>query len=267
MLAARGLRPKKRFGQNFLTDGAALRRIADLCVTQHGARVIEIGAGTGALTGALLERGARLTALEIDSDLVAILRERDDLAGAEIAQGDALGFDYDAATADGPWCGAGNMPYNIATPLIGQWLGLRNPPQRIVAMLQRDVAERLTARPGTPQYGSLTLVVTYAMTVRRMFVLGPAAFYPRPAVDSAVVLMERRPVPAVTVREPAFLLQVVRGAFAYRRKTLANSLTLALGIARARTQSALAALDIDTEIRAEQLDLGAFGALADRLGD
>ena len=95
--------------------------------------------------------------------------------------------------------------------------------------------------------------------------LGPNAFFPRPNVDSAVVVLERRATPAVSVRDRTFFLQVVRGAFAYRRKTLANSLSLALGIERARTQAALASLQIDTEIRAEQLDLGAFGALADSL--
>jgi 16S rRNA (adenine1518-N6/adenine1519-N6)-dimethyltransferase len=227
--------------------------------------VIEVGAGTGALTRALLECGANLSAIEIDLDLVEILRERRDLAAAQILAGDALGFDYAALAGNGPWCAAGNLPYNIATPLIAGWLEQRNAPQRIVAMVQRDVADRLTARPSTPQYGSLTLFANYWTTPKRAFVLSPRFFYPRPNVDSAVVVLERRPEPAVAVRDPARFMQVVRGAFAYRRKTLANSLSLALGIERARTQAALNALNIDTEIRAEQLDLGAFAALADEL--
>jgi len=266
MLAARGLRPKKRLGQNFLMDGGALRRIAVLCVREPGERIIEVGAGTGALTRALLELGARLTALEIDPELVATLCEQSDLAGAEIVEADALAYDFDRAAETRTWCAAGNLPYNIATPLIARWLQLRHPPTRIVAMLQRDVADRLTARPGTPQYGSLSLIVAYAMTVRRVFVLPPSAFYPQPKVESAVVVMERLAEPAVAVGDPARLRQVVRGAFAYRRKTLANSLMLALGIERTRTQNALAVLDVDTEIRAEQLDLGVFAALADLLG-
>jgi 16S rRNA (adenine1518-N6/adenine1519-N6)-dimethyltransferase len=246
-------------------DGGALARIAALCAPEPGTRVFEIGAGTGALTRALLERGARVTALEVDPDLVEILRERDDLAASTIVEADALAFDFDGASSDEPWCAAGNLPYNVATPLILRWLELARPPERIVAMVQRDVAERFTARPSTPQYGSLTLAVNYRTIVRRAFILGPNAFFPRPKVESAVVTFERRAAPAVEVRDPAFFLQVVRAAFAYRRKTLANSLSLALGIDRARTQAALKALDIDTEIRAEQLDLGAFGALADRL--
>jgi len=222
LLSARGLRPKKRLGQHFLLDGAAAARIAAACVASGTTRVVEIGAGTGALTRALLDAGAGVT--------------------------------------------AGNLPYNIATPLITGWLESRNPPRRIVAMVQRDVATRLTAKPSTPQYGSLTLFANYFTTATRAFVLGPGAFYPRPKVDSAVIVLERRPEPAVIVRDPTLLLQVVRAGFAYRRKTLANSLSLALGIDRTRTQAALGTLDIDTEIRAEQLDLGAFGALADKLG-
>jgi len=228
-------------------------------------RVVEIGAGTGALTRALLTHGIPVTALEIDGDLVEILRAREDLAVAEIVQADALSFDYASAGTSEPWCAAGNLPYNIATPLILRWLEAAAPPARIVAMIQRDVADRLTARPSTRQYGSLTLFASYWSTVTRVFVLGPGAFYPRPNVESAVVVLERRPQPAVTVRDTALFLQVVRAGFAYRRKTLANSLSLALGIDRARTQRALGALSLDTEIRAEQLDLGAFAALADHL--
>jgi len=227
--------------------------------------VVEAGAGTGALTRALLANGAGVTALEIDPELVAILRERPDLQAATILEADALEFDYDAHSAGREWCATGNLPYNVATPLILRWLELRNPPSRIVAMVQRDVADRFTAMPSTPAYGSLTLAVGYSMEVRRAFTLGPGAFYPRPKVDSAVVVMERRRTPAVIARNPEFLMQVVRAAFAYRRKTLANSLALALDIPRARTQETLGRLGLDTEIRAEQLDLGALAALADDL--
>jgi 16S rRNA (adenine1518-N6/adenine1519-N6)-dimethyltransferase len=259
------LHPKKRLGQHFLMDGGAAKRIAVLSVSAPGERVIEIGAGTGTLTRALLDAGARVSAIEVDDDLVEVLRERDDLAGAQIVHADALRVDYDALTSGARWHAAGNLPYNIATPLIVGWFGGANPPARIVAMVQKDVAARFTASPSSPQYGSLTLLANYFTDVRRAFVLGPSVFYPRPKVESAVVVMERRERPPVVVRDPAFLLQVVRAAFAYRRKTLANSLSLALGIERARTQAALAKLDIDSEIRAQQLDLGAFGALADGL--
>jgi len=246
-------------------DGGVSRKIAALSVSEPGARVIEVGAGTGALTCALLEAGADLTALEIDQDLIAILREREDLAAAQIVEGDALTFDFDARTVGRTWTAAGNLPYNVATPLILRLFELDNPPERIVAMIQKDVAERFVAKPGTPEFGSLSLFVQFHARVRRALTLGPQSFYPKPGVDSAVVVLERLTTPPIAVRDRAFFLQVVRGAFAYRRKTLANSLQLALAIERERTQRALAALDIDTEIRAEQLDLGTFGALADRL--
>jgi 16S rRNA (adenine1518-N6/adenine1519-N6)-dimethyltransferase len=200
-------------------------------------------------------------AVEIDQDMVAILRAQPALAATDIVRGDALEFDYDSAFA-GRWCACGNLPYNIATPLLGVWLELPRPPDRIVIMVQRDVADRLTAKPGTPAYGSLTILPALTMRVRRALVLGPSAFYPRPRVDSAVVTMERLAEPAVPAHNRAFLMQVVRAGFAYRRKTLANSLQLALGIARERTQRSLASLALNTETRAEQLDLGAFAALA-----
>ncbi len=246
-------------------DGPAAMRIAKMGAPGDRLPVVEIGAGTGALTRALLANGAAVTAIELDPGLAAILRERSDLAAAAIVEADALEFDYDALTAQRPWCAAGNLPYNIATPLILRLLELRNPPSRIVAMVQRDVAERFTATPGTPAYGSLTLAIGYSVEVRRAFTLGPGAFYPRPKVDNTVVVMERRAVPAAIARDPEFLMQVVRAGFAYRRKTLANSLALALAIPRARTQATLGRLGLDTEIRAEQLDLGKFAALADDL--
>jgi 16S rRNA (adenine1518-N6/adenine1519-N6)-dimethyltransferase len=266
LLRERGLVPKKKFGQNFLMDGGATQRIAALCVPHEGERVVEIGAGTGALTHALVERGANVTAIEVDPDLIAILRARDDLAPATIVEADALTYDFETAGADAPWCAAGNLPYNIATPLVLRWLEMRHPPETIVVMVQRDVADRFLAKPSTPEFGSLSLAVQYRMDVRRAMVLGPEAFYPRPRVKSAVVVMQRRAKPIVVVRDEPFFLQVVRAAFAYRRKTLANSLALALGIARERTQESLRELGFDTEIRGEQLDLGAFARLADRLG-
>jgi 16S rRNA (adenine1518-N6/adenine1519-N6)-dimethyltransferase len=265
LLAAWGLRPKKRLGQHFLMDAGAAKRIAALCTLDGSSAVVEIGAGTGSLTRALLEAGAHVTAVEIDPELAELLRAQTELAAAHIVCADALEFDYAAAAGGEPWCAAGNLPYNVATPLIVGWLTRAPEPQRIVVMVQRDVAERFTAQPGTPAYGSLSLLVRYHALARRAFVLGPGAFYPRPRVDSAVVVMERRSEPPVGVRQAEFLWQVVRAAFAYRRKTFANSIALALGIERTRVQAALAKHKLDPEIRAEQLDLGAFAALADEL--
>jgi 16S rRNA (adenine1518-N6/adenine1519-N6)-dimethyltransferase len=246
-------------------DAGAAKRIAAACDPSNLPDALEVGAGTGALTAALLAAGAHVRAIEIDPDLARILRDRADLHDAEIVEADALAFDYAAAYPSGPWCATGNLPYNVATPLLLGWLELENMPQRIVVMVQRDVADRLTARPGTPAYGSLTLAVGFRMHVRRAFVLGPQVFYPRPKVDSAVVVMEKHAEPPVRTRDARLLLQVVRAAFAYRRKTLANSLALALDMDRSHVQAALARLGLDTEIRGEQLDLDAFAALSDEL--
>jgi 16S rRNA (adenine1518-N6/adenine1519-N6)-dimethyltransferase len=265
LLAARGLRPKKRLGQHFLMDRGIARRIAALATVAPPLRILEIGAGTGTLTEALVGLGADVTAFDVDPALVGLLRERHDLEPATILEEDALAFDYDEFALRGPWRAAGNLPYNIATPLLIRLSELAGAPQRIVAMIQRDVADRLTARPGTPAYGSLTLAVAMTMRVTRAFVVGSAFFFPRPNVDSAVVVLDRLEHPPVATRDAAFMRQVVRAAFAYRRKTLANSISLALAIPRERTVRALRSLDLSADIRGEDLDLTSFAALADAL--
>jgi 16S rRNA (adenine1518-N6/adenine1519-N6)-dimethyltransferase len=246
-------------------DGGAAARIAKLTVETPGERVIEIGAGTGALTAALVRLGAAVTVFDVDPEMIAILRSRADLAGVPIEQADALTYDFAAWAGNTPWVAAGNLPYNIATPLLLRLADLPHPPERIVAMIQRDVADRLTAKPGTPGYGSLTVAVALRMQVERAFNVGPAHFYPRPNVNSAVVVLRRHITPPVAVRDVAVFERIVRGAFAYRRKTLANSLSLALGIPRERVADALRDVHLSPEIRGENLDLTAFAALADAL--
>jgi 16S rRNA (adenine1518-N6/adenine1519-N6)-dimethyltransferase len=271
LLSERGLRPKKRLGQNFLMDETAAHKIAQLALEgappDAALPIVEIGAGTGTLTRALLDESARVTAIEIDEDLVEILRSRDDLAGATILRADALTFDYGAFARGQPWLATGNLPYYIGTALLLKLIEMRDGPSTIVAMVQKDVADRLMAKPGTPAYGSLSVAVQYAMEVKRAFTLGPRAFYPAPKVDSAVVLLRRRHKPAVSPRDEGFFLQVVRAAFAYRRKTLANSLTLALGVDRTTVARALAHCELASEIRGEQLDLDGFTCLADALAE
>lgn len=264
-----GYKPKKRLGQNFLMDAGAAARIARLVVegSPEGEpfRVLEIGPGTGALTHALLQLHADVTALEVDPDMVRILRSRDELVNAKIIEADALSFDYGAFAGSKPWRVTGNLPYNVATPLIMQFVEMRNGPQLLVVMVQKEVADRFAAKPGTPAYGSLSVAVQYAMIVEKAFTLKPGAFYPRPKIDSTVVRLTRRRAPVVEVADEQRFLQVVRAAFAYRRKTLANSLSLALGVPRAAVAQALAQIGLDTEIRGEQLDLANFARLADRL--
>ena len=264
-----GYRPKKRFGQNFLMDAGVASRIAHLVVegSQDGepSRILEIGPGTGALTLALLQLHSDVTAIDVDPDMVRILRSRPELSRAHIIEADALTFDYSQFAAGKQWRMTGNLPYNIATPLIMQFVEMQNGPQALVVMVQKEVADRFAAKPGTPAYGSLSVAVQYAMHVEKALALKPGAFYPRPKIDSTVVRLTRLQAPAVSVADEHRFLQVVRAAFAYRRKTLANSLALALGVQRAAVAQALQQIGLDTEIRGEQLGLDDFARLADRL--
>jgi 16S rRNA (adenine1518-N6/adenine1519-N6)-dimethyltransferase len=250
-LGARGIRPKKRLGQHFLMDGGTASRIARLAVDAPGDRVLEIGAGTGALTAALVRLGGDVTAFDIDPEMVEILRSRGDLGGAVVLEGDALAFDYAGWAGGREWRVAGNLPYNVGTPLLVLLAALERPPERIVAMIQKDVADRLVAKPGTAAYGSLKVP--------------PSAFYPRPGVDSTVVVLHRLAEPAALVRDRARFEQVVRAAFAYRRKTLANSLSLALGLPRERIAAAIGSLSLNPDVRGENLDLRTFAALTEAL--
>jgi 16S rRNA (adenine1518-N6/adenine1519-N6)-dimethyltransferase len=157
------------------------------------------------------------------------------------------------------------LPYNIATPLMIKLAQLERPPDRLVAMIQKDVADRLLAKPGTAAYGSLTVALSLTMRVERAFNVSPGQFFPRPKVVSTVVVLDRREELAAPVRDRQRFEQVVRGAFAYRRKTLANSLSLALKIPRERVETALRDLALDADIRGETLDLATFAALTDAL--
>jgi 16S rRNA (adenine1518-N6/adenine1519-N6)-dimethyltransferase len=235
-----------------------------LTLDDGGARVLEVGAGTGALTIALAERGATVTAIEVDPALVKLLRDRRDLDSVEIVEADAMRFSFEDYAARGEWRMAANLPYNIGTPLVAEIVKLQRPPERMVVMLQKDVVDRLVARPSTPAYGSLSIVVGARMRVRRAFTIGRSHFYPRPNVDSSVVVLE--PLEArPNIADFERFDSIVKAAFAYRRKTLANSLSHALQIPRERTVAALERLKLDPEIRAEQLDLTAFTELTREL--
>lgn len=260
-----GYRPKKRLGQNFLMDAGVAARIADLTVGDGAERILEIGPGTGQLTQALLALHADVTVIEVDPDMVRILQSRPELSAAQIVQADARTFDYTNFAGARKWRMTGNLPYNVATPLIMQLIEMHNGPELLVVMVQKEVADRFLARPATPAYGSLSVAVQYAMNAEKVFTLKPGAFYPRPKIDSTVVRLARRSRPAVQVADEHRFLQVVRAAFAYRRKTLANSLSLALGVQRRSVAQALEHIGLDTELRGEQLAIADFARLSDHL--
>lgn len=227
-LARAGLTPKKSFGQNFLTDARITDAIAHACVpdSERGvARVVEIGAGTGVLTERLLERAAHVTAIERDRDLLPILRERFAAAIDEgrllLVEGDAATVDFESALGSAPpRVLAGNLPYQITGRLVERACHASSSLERAVFMVQREVADRLIAPAGSKDYGALTVFVQAAFDVDRVVLASRGAFFPQPAVDSAVVRFEPR---AERIAETPAFRSLVKAAFAQRRKTLRNA--------------------------------------------
>lgn len=211
--------PRKRFGQHFLTDPAILGRIVDALAPEPSDTVVEIGPGRGGLTDLLAPRCGRLVAVEIDRDLVKHLREKYDARSrVEIVEGDALETDWCPLT--GPsYLLAGNLPYYITTPLIFRIL--QNPsPRRAVLLVQREVAARLVAAPGSDDYGALTVNVQVTAAVKVVARVSAGAFHPRPKVDSSIVLLTPLADQSLGPEEEGAFRRFVQAAFGMRRKTL-----------------------------------------------
>ena len=219
---------------------------------------VEIGAGVGSLTLALLETGAEVTAVEIDRHLLPILHEVAEPAGARVVQGDAMSMDWTALLGDHSWVLVANLPYNVATPLVATLLDEVPAVAHMVVMVQREVGQRLAAGVGDPAYGAVSVKVTYWATARLVGRVPPTVFLPQPAVDSVLVALERRSAPAVDPAEvaPAALFSLVRAGFAQRRKMLRRSL------AGHVDHEAFLRAGIRPEARAEELDVIDWGRLA-----
>ena len=263
----RGLSAKKSFGQNFLVDRGLARQIAELSAYEEGGTVVEVGAGLGALTEPLLERAARVVAIERDRDLCPILR---DAFAGPIADGKLIVREADAKQIDlgseldlgpPPRVIAGNLPYQLTGPLLERTTALARSIDRAVFMVQAEVAERLVAKPASEAYGALTVFVGASFHVNRAFAVGSGAFHPRPGVDSAVVVL--LPLRPPRAEETATFRAAVRAAFAQRRKTLRNAWR-ALG-APATIAACAAAASIDLERRGETLSVEEFARFASEL--
>jgi 16S rRNA (adenine1518-N6/adenine1519-N6)-dimethyltransferase len=253
-------RPRKRFGQNFLHDPQVIQRIVDNIRPRAGQAMVEIGPGEGALTAELLPLLGQLDVVELDRDLIPLLETR--LAGLgelRIHQADALKFDF-CQLSPGPaqLRVVGNLPYNISTPLLFHLLDMSHCIQDMHFMLQKEVVERITAQPGSGQYGRLSVMMQYHCQTEMLFTVGPGAFRPAPKVDSAIVRLTPHRQPPVAV-EVDRLAQLVSRAFAQRRKTLRNNLKGLLDT------SAIEAAGIDPGIRPERLSLEEFARLAEHL--
>ena len=260
-----GPRPKKRFGQHFLVSPHILAGILRLAELDPDDVVLEIGAGTGTLTEAIASKAGRLLALELDRDLIAPLRQRfAERPQIDIVHADALTFDFTQLPA--PVKVVANLPYGSAVAILTRLLIQRSPWRCAVVMLQREVAERLYARPGTKAYGSLTLLAQWHATVDKGFHVPPSAFSPPPKVMSTVVRIIPRPTPPVAGQDEAWLFRVIHAAFAQRRKTLTNALRHAFPpIDPARLRQTLENSGIAPIRRGETLTLDEFARLSDAL--
>ena len=255
LLRRHGLYPSRRLGQHFLADANITRKIVDVAKVGRGDKVVEIGAGTGTLTRALAGTGARVMAYEVDAGLARILEEVTAGLDVEIRIEDVTRTDF-ASVLDGQgWSLVANLPYNVGTPVVLEILQHVPAVTRFVVMVQREVAERFVAAPGSDAYGLPSVVASIHARASIAFTVPPQVFVPPPRVESAVVVMNRKPAPPLAGRA----VEIARAGFGQRRKMLRRSLTQALD----DPSAALTAAGIDPTSRAEELSPEDFLRLAE----
>jgi 16S rRNA (adenine1518-N6/adenine1519-N6)-dimethyltransferase len=259
-------RAKRRLGQHFLSDPRLLSRIADALEAGPGDTVLEIGPGLGGLTAPLTEKAARVIVIEKDRDLVPDLRSR--FPGIEVIEGDALELDWHAAagTVGSSFLVTGNIPYNITSPLLDKAL-LPPRPSRIVFLVQKEVAERVAAEPGTEAYGALTIGIQAVARVERLFTIPAGAFKPAPKVDSAVLRLTPLDQPLVSDAERESFRALVVGLFGFRRKQLVRGLREFTGWTAERVTELLRGVGLDGAHRPEVLSPAEFVRLHRALVD
>lgn len=265
LMARYGQRPKHKFGQNFLVNRGVLEAIVRAVGATEHDLVLEVGPGVGTLTSALAPAAGKLIAIELDQGLLPILKET--LAPyphVEVLHADILQVDLkkmiEGQRLDGHVHVAANLPYYITTPILMRLLEERLPLANIVVMVQKEVADRMVAAPGSKDYGALSVAVQYYSVPAVVTQVKRGSFFPPPEVDSTVVQLRVREQPPVEV-DPTRFFQVVKAAFGQRRKTLHNALGL-LGIDKGKIGELLAAAGIDGQRRGETLSLEEFAAIA-----
>ncbi|WP_148888686.1 16S rRNA (adenine(1518)-N(6)/adenine(1519)-N(6))-dimethyltransferase RsmA [Streptococcus cristatus] len=274
ILERHGFTFKKSFGQNFLTDTNILQKIVDTAEIDKKVNVIEIGPGIGALTEFLAESAAEVMAFEIDDRLVPILadtlRDFDNVTvvNQDILKVDLAQYIAEFKNPDLPIKVVANLPYYITTPILMYLIESGIPFSEFVVMMQREVADRISAQPNTKAYGSLSIAVQYYMTAKVAFIVPRTVFVPAPNVDSAILKMVRRDQPAVEVQDEKFFFKVSKASFVHRRKTLWNNLTSHFGKSeetKAKLTAALEQAELSPSVRGEALTLADFARLADAL--
>ena len=274
VLERHGFTFKKSFGQNFLTDTNILQKIVDTAEINKNVNVIEIGPGIGALTEFLAENAAEVMAFEIDERLVPILedtlRDHDNI---KVINEDVLKADLQTRVKEFknpnlPIKVVANLPYYITTPILMHLIESKIPFAEFVVMMQKEVADRISAEPNTKAYGSLSIAVQYYMTAKVAFVVPRTVFVPAPNVDSAILKMTRREQPLVEVKDEDFFFRVSKISFVHRRKTLWNNLTSHFGKSeevKTKLEQALGNANIKPSIRGEALSIPDFARLSDAL--
>ena len=270
LLERHGFRFSKSLGQNFLTAAWVPRRIAEEALIAPGDGVLEVGPGVGCLTVELAEKAERVLALELDERLRGVLSETlSEHPNVSVVFADAVKADLRSLCGEyfggRPVRVCANLPYNVTSPLLTAFLNA-GCFESVTVMVQKEVAARLCARPGTAEYGAFTLLVQWYAEAEKLFDVPPDCFMPRPKVTSTVIRLCRRPSPPVRVRDEDFFFAVVRAAFNQRRKTLVNAVSAGMReVARADVEKALAQMGLSPTVRGEALSAEQFAALSDIL--
>ncbi|MCU7652920.1 16S rRNA (adenine(1518)-N(6)/adenine(1519)-N(6))-dimethyltransferase RsmA [Acutalibacter sp. LFL-21] len=270
VLARHGFHFSKALGQNFLINPGVCPRMAAECGAQACKGVIEVGPGIGVLTWELSQVAQKVCAIELDSRLFPVLEET--LAGRDnvkLVPGDVMKLDLNQLIRQefggGPVCVCANLPYYITSPVILRLLEEGLPLTSITVMVQKEAAQRLCAAPGERECGAVSVAVHYRSQPKLLFQVGRGSFLPPPKVDSAVLRLDLRQEPPVSVADEDWFFRVSRAAFAQRRKTAANSLSATLGLPKPQVEQALAAAGAPENVRAERLTLEQLAALANAL--
>ena len=270
LLGRHGFRFSKSLGQNFLTAAWVPEDIAAAGVPEEGMGVLEVGPGIGCLTRELSKRAERVVSIELDKALKPILTETlADCKNVEVLFGDALKLDL-AALAEEKLGGlkkavCANLPYNVTSPLLTAFIqaGCFD---SITVMIQREVARRICAAPGCPDYGAFGIFVQWHMETELLFDVPPSCFMPQPKVTSSVIRLKKRREHPAQVEDEKLMFRIIRAAFNQRRKTLVNALSSQLGgITKEQAEEAIANCGFDTRIRGEVLDIGGFAKISDKI--
>ena len=255
------LRADKKLGQNFLIDENVVHQIVAAAELSEADTVLEVGPGIGTLTQGLAESKARVVAVELDTRLLPVLATTlNGYDNVRVVHGDILKVNIMEEVGAPSFKVCANLPYYITTPIIFALLEKRLPMERLVAMVQKEVAERMAAQPGGKEYGALSVAIQYYTEPKIAFIVPPTSFIPAPAVDSAVIVCKRREKPPVEVCDEGLFFRVVKAAFSLRRKMLSNSLKN-MGIKSERVAKWLELAGVDGKRRAETLSLEDFAKL------